>query len=128
MAWNEHQLLQLDESGGLHVAPFREDGKTYGTPTWIWSVELGGDVFVRAFYGRQSRWYQAAIRERAGRVIVAGHAVEVSFSPEDGPLNDYIDDAYIVKYRGSPYLEAMTSARARGATVKVTPRLERPLG
>jgi hypothetical protein len=47
---------------------------------------------------------------------------EVGFEPVDGPVNDRIDDAYRAKYKGSPYLSPMISARARGATVKVTPR------
>ena len=47
---------------------------------------------------------------------------EVTFETVDGPMNDLIDDAYRAKYRGSPYLGPMISARARSATVKVTPR------
>ena len=47
---------------------------------------------------------------------------EVAFEPVDGPINDRIDDAYRAKYRGSPYLDVMIGARARSATVKVTPR------
>jgi hypothetical protein len=46
---------------------------------------------------------------------------EVTFEPVDGPINDLIDDAYRAKYRGSPYLGSMISARARSATVKVMP-------
>jgi hypothetical protein len=38
---------------------------------------------------------------------------------DDGALNDLIDDAYQAEYRGSPYLGAMVSARARSATVKI---------
>lgn len=47
---------------------------------------------------------------------------EVSFKPVNGPINDRIDEAYKVKYHGSPYLSSMIGARARSATVKVTPR------
>jgi hypothetical protein len=46
----------------------------------------------------------------------------VDFQPVEGPINDLIDDAYRTKYRGSPYLSPMIGARARSATVKVTPR------
>lgn len=28
--------------------PFREDGKTYGKPTWMWAVVVDGDLYVRA--------------------------------------------------------------------------------
>ncbi|MBV9459781.1 MAG: DUF2255 family protein, partial [Bradyrhizobium sp.] len=35
-AWTKDDLDKIAASDDLHVAPFREDGKTYGTPTWIW--------------------------------------------------------------------------------------------
>jgi hypothetical protein len=43
-------------------------------------------------------------------------------APVDGPINDIIDEAYTVKYDGSPYLNPMIGERARSATVKVMPR------
>jgi hypothetical protein len=42
---------------------------------------------------------------------------DVTFEPVEGPINDLVDEAYRVKYRGSPYLDPMTGARARSATV-----------
>jgi hypothetical protein len=44
---------------------------TYGTPTSIWSVAVDGALYVRAYTGRKSRWYQAAARQKAGRIIAA---------------------------------------------------------
>nr|WP_216366340.1 DUF2255 family protein [Geobacillus sp. BMUD] len=114
-----HQIAAADD---LHISPFREDGKTYGTPTWVWSVIVGDSLYVRAYHGQQSRWYQAAIRQRAGRITVAGMTKEVAFEPVAGSINDLIDDAYREKYKGSPYLDAMISTRARAATVKIVPR------
>jgi hypothetical protein len=90
-------------------------------PTWIWSVAVGDDLYVRAYNGRSSRWYQAALRQKAGRIIAAGMTREVSFEPADGPINDRIDDAYRAKYPGSPYLGSMIGARARAPTIKVMP-------
>jgi hypothetical protein len=76
---------------------------------------------VRAYNGQNSRWYQAAIREKAGRITAAGMTKEVAFEPVEGDINDRIDDAYRAKYKGSPYLKPMVSLRARSATVKVMP-------
>jgi hypothetical protein len=70
----------------------------------------------------KSRWYQAAIRQKAGRITAAGMTKEVSFEPVDGAINKLIDDAYRAKYKGSPYLNPMIGTRARSATVKVLPR------
>jgi hypothetical protein len=94
-----HRIVQADD---LHIAPLREDGVTYGTPTWIWCVAGAGDLYVRGYYGRNSRWYQAAVQLRAGWITAAGSTMEVAFEPVDGPVNEAIDDVYWVKYRGSP--------------------------
>jgi hypothetical protein len=120
-AWLKDELRTIAEADDLHISPFREDGKTYGTPTWIWAVAVGDALYVRAYNGQKSRWYQAAMRQKAGRITAAGSTKEVTFQPVDGPINDRIDDAYRGKYHGSPYLGAMISARARSATVKVMP-------
>jgi hypothetical protein len=122
-AWREEELRKIAEADDLHIAPFREDGVTYGTPTWIWSVAAGDALYVRGYNGTKSRWYQAAIRQKAGRILAAGMTKEVSFEPVEGPVNDRIDEAYRVKYAGSPYLAPMTGARARAATVKIMPRV-----
>jgi hypothetical protein len=106
----------------LHIAPFREDGATCGTPTWIWSVAAGGALYVRAYNGKRSRWYQAALKQRAGRIMAAGMIKDVTFMPVEGPINDRIDGAYRKKYGDSPYLAAMIGARSRAATMKIMPR------
>jgi hypothetical protein len=120
--WSKDDLHKIAEADDLHISPFREDAVIYGTPTWIWSVALGDALYVRAYNGQSSRWYQAAVRQKAGRITAAGMRKEVTFEPVDGPINDLIDDAYRAKYRGSPYLGSMIGARARSATVKVMPR------
>jgi hypothetical protein len=110
-------LRKIAEADDLHISLFREDPVTYGTPTWIWSVAVDGALYVRGYNGQNTRWYQAAVRQKAGRIIAAGMTKEATFEPVDGPINDLIDDAYRTKYRGSPYLSPMISARA--ATVKI---------
>lgn len=120
--WPKDELRRIAEADDLHIAPFREDGKTYGTPTWIWSVAVDDALYVRGYNGQQSRWYQAAVRQKAGRIIAASLTREVTFESVDGPINDRIDDAYQAKYKSSPYLKPMIGTRARAATVRITPR------
>ncbi|WP_052487237.1 aldo/keto reductase [Gordoniibacillus kamchatkensis] len=117
--WSKDELYRITDADDLHISPFREDGETYGTPTWIWSVVVDNALYVRAYYGQNSRWYQAALRQKAGRTTVAGMTKDVAFEPVDGQINDLIDHAYRAKYNGSPYLNSMISTRARSATVKV---------
>ena len=125
-AWAKEELRRIAEADDLHIAPFREDGVTYGTPTWIWSVAVGQALYVRAYNGQQSSWYQAARKQKAGRIIAAGMTKEATFEPVDGPIHDNIDEAYRAKYHASPYLNPMISARARAATIKVIPRDRMP--
>src|SRR3974377_1545522 len=111
--WSKVELRKVAEADDLHISPFREDGMTYGTPTWIWSVAVDDALYVRAYNGQDSRWYKAAVRQKAGRITAAGMTKEVTFEHVEGPLNDRIDDAYRAKYRGSPYLDPMIGASAR---------------
>ncbi|MGH7002228.1 MAG: DUF2255 family protein [Stellaceae bacterium] len=121
-SWPKDDLRKIAEADDLHISPFRDDGKTYGTPTWIWSVAVDGALYVRGYNGQKSRWYQAAVRQKAGRIVAASMTKEVGFERVDGPINDRIDDAYREKYRSSQYLDPMIGARARAATIKITPR------
>lgn len=120
--WAKDELHRIAETDDLHASPFREDGNTYGTPTWIWSVVVDGQLYVRAYNGRNSRWYRAAMQQKAGRITAAGITKEVTFEPVDGAIQGSVDDAYQEKYKNSPYLSPMIGAQARSATVKVKPR------
>lgn len=121
-AWPKEELRKIAATDDLHIAPLRQDGKTYGTPTWIWSVVVGDALYVRAYNGVKSRWYQAAIEQKAGRISAAGITKEVAFEAVDGAINKQIDEAYRVKYKGSPYLAPMIGKQASAATIKIVPR------
>ena len=120
--WTKDELTKIAAADDLHISPFRDDGVTYGTPTWIWSVVVDSELYVRGYSGQDSRWYQAALQQKAGRIMVAGITKEVNFQFVNGPLNDHVDDAYRAKYNGSPYLAPMIAAKARSATIKIYPR------
>lgn len=122
--WSIDELKKISEADDLHISPFREDGVTYGTPTWIWSVVVDDELFVRVYNGQNSSWYKAAVNQIAGRITAVGMTREVTFEQADADarLNDLIDDAYRKKYSDSPYLNSMISARARSSTVKIIPK------
>jgi hypothetical protein len=119
--FSKDELQKINEADDLHIAPFREDGKTYGTLTWIWEVVVDDNLYVRAYNGVNSRWYKSAMKQKAGRIIAAGIAIEVRFERVQGDVNNAIDEAYKKKYSGSPYLSPMINNRARAATVKIIP-------
>ncbi len=60
--WTKEELARIAQADDLHVSPFREDGVTYGTPTWVWCVVVGEAVYARAYHGERSSWYQAALK------------------------------------------------------------------
>jgi hypothetical protein len=120
--WPKAELKKIAAADDLHISPFRGDGVTYGTPTWIWSVVVDGGLYVRGYNGQNSSWYKAAVTQKAGRIRVAGLEREVEFEPVASEVNDRIDEAYRAKYSSSPYLAPMIGERARAATVKISPR------
>ena len=76
--WSKEELNKIAATDDLHIAPFREDGVTYGTPTWIWSVAVDDALYVRGYNGQSSRWYQAAVRQKAGRIIASSATPKVT--------------------------------------------------
>jgi hypothetical protein len=122
--WSPDELQKIAGKDDLKISPFRVDGVTYGTPTWIWNIAVNGDLYVRAYNGKQSRWYQAALQQKAGRIHAAGMVKEVTFEPiDEAVINDLIDDAYRDKYKKSHYLGSMISEKARAATIKIVPKV-----
>lgn len=78
-------------------------------------------MFVRPYNGKNSRWYQSAMAQRAGQITAAGATHKVTFRPADPSLNDKVDQASRRKYAGSPYLPPMIASRAREATTEASP-------
>ncbi|OII22743.1 hypothetical protein BIV03_12330 [Curtobacterium sp. MCBA15_016] len=120
--WDEDTIAAIAASDDLHVSPFRGDGTTYGTPTWIWSVVVDGELYARAYNGRRSRWFRAAVEQGAGRIRAAGAEHEAAFEAVGPDLNSRIDAAYEAKYAGSPYLPPMLQDGPTSATVRISPR------
>jgi len=116
------EINKIAAEDDLHIAPYRDDGKTYGTLTWIWSVSVDGNLYVRAYHGIKSRWYQAAIKQKAGKITAAGMTKLVKFKPVSGEINNRIDEKYKIKYKGSPFVKGMTSEKVREATIRIIGR------
>lgn len=121
--WTVQRLQAFAAADDLRISPFYSDGKTYGTPTWIWSVVVGDHLYVRAWNGQRSSWYQSAVSQRAGRIYLDGCNFEVRFSPIQGDveLTTKIDAAYCQKYGSSAYVQPMLQAGPQSATVEILP-------
>ncbi|SEC68048.1 hypothetical protein SAMN05216489_01348 [Streptomyces sp. 3213] len=91
--WDAARLRSLAAADDLHISPYRKDGRTYGTPTWIWSGMVSGALYVRPYNGPDSRWYRAALSQKAGRIRIGGTEHEVAFTPADDTVLEAVDDA-----------------------------------
>lgn len=80
---------------------------------------MDSELYVRAYNGKRSKWHQAAMKQKAGKIVAAGMTRQVHFEPVTGEVNRRIDEAYQKKYKGSQYVQAMMSDRAREATVRI---------
>lgn len=122
--WHSDLLKQFKEADDMHVSPFYDDGQTLGTPTWIWSVVVDGKLFVRAYNGQNSRWYQSAKDQQAGQIQLAQQTFDVQFIPVPGDkqLDESINGAYKEKYGNSAYLPPMLEPGPVSATVKIEPK------
>jgi hypothetical protein len=112
--WTPDELTVLASADSLRLAAGHEPGP---------EVELGmvvvrGELYVRAYRGPQSRWFQAAQEAGRGRIRVGTIARDVLLVAAPGPA-DAIDAAYRGKYGSSSTLVA--SPRARAAAVRINP-------
>jgi hypothetical protein len=82
---------------------------------------VDGVLYARAYNGIASSWYQAAVRQKAGRITAAGITRDVVFARADDALAPRIDEAYKRKYGSNPYLASMIGNKARAATVMIRP-------
>jgi hypothetical protein len=120
--WTTVQLNTIESNSDLYVSPLRADGTTYGTPTQTWALVVDGKVYVRAANGQESRWYQAAVTQKAGRIRVAEETIEVSFEAAGNADESAIDAAYEAKYPGSSAVPIMQGAGPKSASVRIAPR------
>jgi hypothetical protein len=78
-----------------------------------------GSLYVRAFRGIHSAWFQAALAYGHGRIRVGANLTQVIFRAADPALSAQIDTAYQAKYNDNSALVA--NATARAATVEILP-------
>ncbi|WP_326836060.1 DUF2255 family protein [Amycolatopsis rhabdoformis] len=112
-AWSAEDLAVLTAEAALSL--------TAGTEGSAW-VEVGfvvvdDLVFVRAFRGPGSRWFQAAHASRRGRIRVGSLDRAVAFAP-DTEHSASVDGAYQARYSAA---SLVTNAQAHAATLRITP-------
>lgn len=121
---SKEQIIKFSTADDFHVSPYYDDGITLGTPTWIWSVVVNGEIYIRPWNGKNSRWFKSAINNGGGQFGLAQKQYQARFEyvPLVGneKLIDDIDAMYKEKYKGSMYMPPMISKEPRNATVRVS--------
>ncbi|HSK48715.1 MAG TPA: DUF2255 family protein [Coriobacteriia bacterium] len=93
--------------------------------TPVWSVVVGGRVFIRSWALSDRSWFSAFRDERVGVVQIAGVEYPVRANlPSDNATLDAVDEAYRLKYHtpsSAQYVTDINSARSRATTTELMP-------
>ncbi len=88
----------------------------------IWIVEDGGDVFIRSVRGATAKWYTAAVAAGQATIEVGQQPLAVRLLPATDPASiARASQAYLAKYKGSPYAAQMVRSEVLPTTLRVVP-------
>ena len=122
--WIQRDLERIGVADELHLTTFKKDG-TWRPPVTIWVVRVGNEVYVRAYRGRETTWFQHIQRRPEGRIEAGGVTKDVTLvdASSDEVLGNEIDTAYQAKYHrySATYVDPMIASQARATTLKLVP-------
>jgi hypothetical protein len=120
--WTEDELRRIAAPPELEIAPVRRNG-SLRTPTTIWAVRAGDDLYVRAAYGPATGWHRVARTSREGRIRAGGVEKDVNIEAAAESIYDQVDAAYRDKYgQHASIVDGITNAQARATTLRLRPR------
>src|SRR5437764_5402159 len=93
--WTPHDLERIGAAEELQLATFKKDGVLH-KPVTIWVVRVGDDLYLRAYRGRETAWFQHIQRQSEGRIEAGGVTKDVTLvdASTDGACGNQIDAAY----------------------------------
>jgi hypothetical protein len=120
--WSNDDLARLSGADEIQIAPEKSDG-TLRSPTTIWIVRSGEEMYVRSVNGPGGHWYRTAEGTHRGQIRADGATKDVAFVDEADPaVNEQVDAAYMAKYGSTPYAEPMIRPGPRDTTLRLIPR------
>jgi hypothetical protein len=121
-AWTSDELRTIEAADELRIASLRRDG-TLRSPTTIWVVRHGDDLYVRSVNGPDSGWYGGVQQRHQGHIEAAGVEKDVDFVDADHAIDDEVDGAYRAKYSYFPTgLNHIVRPQARATTLELVLR------
>jgi hypothetical protein len=122
--WIQKNLERIGAADELQLTSFKQDS-TRRLPVTIWVVRVDDDVYVRAYRGHETAWFQHVQRRPEGRIEAGEVTKDVTLvdASSDGALGNQIDAAYQSKYRrySATYVDPMITPQARATTLKLVP-------
>ena len=122
MSWLAPDLTDIDAAQEIRLVMRRAGRPELRVP--VWPIVIAGQVFVRSWAGAESKWFRRALADAAQAIEVDGRDIPVTFEPVADHDELAIADGYRAKYArtGDGYIDAMISAKAVEATVRLSPR------
>lgn len=120
MSFPKATLDLLDRTKEVDIETRSPKGTKHAVPIWI--VVDDGDVFIRTYRGKTSRWYRELL-EGGGALVAGGRRIKVRPVPAADPRSvRRASDGYRKKYGKSRSLDAMLLR----SVLPTTLRLEAP--
>ncbi|MFF5083457.1 DUF2255 family protein [Actinoplanes sp. NPDC000266] len=110
--WSSEEAAVLAANQSLVLSVGGHEGVELGM------VVVDGALYVRAFRGRRSGWFQAALTDPHGHISSGSLERDVLLTAEPGPA-EAVDAAYRAKYGANAGLVA--GPQAHGATLRIRP-------
>jgi hypothetical protein len=120
--WTGDELRRIDRVDEITIAPLLANGERR-SPTIVWAVRTGDDLYVRAAGHANSGWHGAARTSRQALIEAPGISRNVDIADADEAVLDQVDTAYRAKYgrRYASIVASITDAEHRATTLRLTP-------
>jgi hypothetical protein len=112
-------VVLFDRAREVDIETRSEKGARHSVPIWI--VVDGGEVFVRTYRGKNSRWYRELLAGK-GTIVADGKRVPVRAErAADAAAVRRTSDGYRKKYPKSGSLDAMLRRSVLETTLRLEP-------
>ncbi len=124
-AWDPKILSALAGAVEVDVTPIQTDGTRRASRT-VWSIGVGGELYVRSWKGRGAVWFQDALATGRGEIAVTGGGASqlVTFEEVDAAasVQARISATFLTKYAADRYAGAMNEQGPLESTLRLVPR------
>jgi hypothetical protein len=118
--FEEPLLNQLNSREEIDIETQSATGRTHRTTIWV--VVVDNNVYIRSVRGRSGRWYREITANPQGAIYVDGRRLAVRAIPVTDPATiARVSNAYLQKYRHSPFVNSMVREEILPTTLRLEP-------